>query len=78
MQEDLYLKKKKWGKGISIYTLREGRVQLKDYVDEEKRLIELEEMRRRKFEEEERNKQELANFTNNIKSKKALRSALND
>jgi hypothetical protein len=53
-------------------------VQLKDYVDEEKRLMELEEMKRRKLEEEERNKQELANFTNNIKSKKALRMALND
>jgi hypothetical protein len=56
MQEDLYLKKKKWGKGIQIYTLREGRVQLKDYVDEEKRLTELEEMKRRRMEEDERNK----------------------
>jgi hypothetical protein len=58
--------------------LREGRVQLKDYIDEEKRLLELEEMKRRRQEEDERNKQELANFTNNIKSKKALRLALND
>jgi hypothetical protein len=29
---------------------------LKDYIDEEKRLIELEEMKRKKLEEDERNK----------------------
>jgi hypothetical protein len=51
-------------------------VQHKDQVDEEKRMIELEEMRRRKQEEEEKNMQELTNFTNNIKSKKALKTAL--
>ena len=39
-------------------------------------MIELEEMRRRKQEEEEKNMQELTNFTNNIKSKKALKTAL--
>lgn len=37
MQEDLHVRKKRWGKGIQIYALRDGKVQLKDYVDEEKR-----------------------------------------
>jgi len=46
--DDLFLRKKKWAKGIEIYTLRDGRVQHKDQVDEEKRMIELEEIRRRK------------------------------
>ena len=39
-------------------------------------MMEIEEMRRRKREEEERNMMELANFSNNIKSKQALKSAL--
>jgi hypothetical protein len=33
----LFFKKKQWGKGISIFTLKDGRAQLKDYVDEESR-----------------------------------------
>ena len=39
--EELAVRKKRWGKGILIYALREGRVQLKDYVDEEKKQMEL-------------------------------------
>ena len=53
-------------------------MQLKDHVDEEKRGAELEEARRRKREEEERNRMELANFSNNIKSKSSLKLALMD
>lgn len=76
--EDIHTRKKRWGKGILTYTLYNGMVQLKDYVDEEKKMQEIEEMKKRKLEEEERNRLELTNFTNNIKSKKALRQALND
>ncbi len=76
--EDWFHRKKKWAKGIEVYTLRNGRVLHKDQVDEEKRMIELEDMKRRKLEEEAKNQQELTNFTNNIKSKKALKTALNN
>jgi hypothetical protein len=32
-----------WSEGILVYSLREGKVQLKDQVDEEKRMMELDE-----------------------------------
>jgi hypothetical protein len=51
---------------------------LKDQIDEEKRLIEMDEEKKRKLAEEEKNMMELTNFTSNIKSKNALRSALID
>jgi hypothetical protein len=76
--EELYRRKRTWGKGIEIYALRDGKVQHKDQIDEEKRAMEIEEMKRRRQEEEERNAQELSNFTNNIKSKMALKTALNN
>lgn len=51
---------------------------MKDQIDEEKRLIEMDEEKKRKLAEEEKNMMELTNFTSNIKSKNALRSALID
>jgi heterodisulfide reductase subunit C len=72
----LFARKKRWGRDILIYALKEGKVQLKDQIDEEKKMIEIDELKRRKREEEEKNMMELANFSNNIKSKNALKNAL--
>jgi hypothetical protein len=53
--EDLFDRRRRWGRGIAIYRLVEGKFQPKELDEEIKKQQQLEEERRRKNEEEERN-----------------------
>lgn len=70
--DDLFEKKRRWGKNINIYRLVNGKFQPKDYDEEQKKSQQIEEERRKKNEEEEKNSQNADVFKNNIKSRKAL------
>ncbi len=76
--EDLFDRRRKWGRGIAIYRLVEGKFQPKELDEEIKKQQQLEEERKRKSEEEERNSRDGDAFKNNIKSRKALQVAIND
>jgi hypothetical protein len=52
--EDLFDRRRRWGRGIAIYRLVEGKFQPKELDDEIKKQQQLEEERKRKNEEEER------------------------
>ena len=53
--EDLFDRRRRWGKGISIYRLVGGKFQPKELDEEIKKSQQLEEERKRKLEEEEKN-----------------------
>jgi hypothetical protein len=76
--EDVFERRRRWGKGIAIYRLVGGKFQPKELDEEIKKQQQLEEERRRKIEEEERSTQNADVFKNNIKSRKALQMAIND
>ena len=76
--EDVFERRRRWGKGIAVYRLVDGKFQPKELDEEIKKQQQLEEERKRKVEEEERNSQNADVFKNNIKSRKALQMAIND
>lgn len=76
--EDLFERRRRWGKGISVYRLVNGKFQPKELDEEIKKQQQLEDERKRKIEEEERTSQSADVFKNNIKSRKALQMAIND
>lgn len=76
--EDLFDRRRRWGKGIQVYRLVNGKFQTKEADEEIKKQQQLEEERKRKLEEEERNSINTDALKNNIKSRKALQLAIND
>ncbi len=68
----MFDKRRRWGKGISIYKLINGKFLPKDYDEDIKKQQQIEEERRKKNEEEDKANQNVDVFKNNIKSRKAL------
>ena len=70
--------KRRWGAGIPIYRLTDGKFLPKDYDEEQKKQQEIEEERKKKQREEENSSATMDLLKNNIKSRKALQIAIND
>lgn len=76
--EDLFDRRRRWARGISIYRLVNGKFQPKEVDEEIKKSQQMEDERKRKIEEEDRNNQNADAFKSSIKSRKALQVAIND
>ncbi len=61
-EDDILIRKRTWGKGISTYLLREGKVELREELDEEKRMADLEKQKILQFQEEAKRQAEMAVF----------------
>ncbi len=72
VSEEVFERRRRWGKGISIYKLVGGKFIPKDFDEDLKKQQLIEEERRRKHEDEDKANQNVDVFKNHIKSRKAL------